>query len=192
MVTGTARAELLDLQLLDFPDIAAGFIDVVYNANTDALSVSGFALLFDDDGMGPSEDIVAGTFNISAVIDGLGNPVSGTLSVGGNVLGFGPSLLTGTLSDFGFPNGGGPLFEFLFTVTGGDLAAPYYGGVGAQVGVKLSAFPFNGSFAQSFDNLDAGEPGTGTAVADLAPLPAPGVLGLLALAGLGGRRRRID
>jgi hypothetical protein len=190
LMAGSARADLLGLTLQDTPDIASRFIDTSYNATTDIFVAAGVALLFDDDGSTPAEDILNGSFNITAEITALGQPVGGTLTVGGDVLGFGPSLLTGSLKAFGFQNGGGPIFEFVFTVTGGELAGPYFGGVGAQIGLILSGVGFTGSFGSNFDNLINGIPGTGSGVSDLAPLPAPGVLSLLGAALVFGPRRR--
>ena len=190
-----AKADLLGLSLVDYPDIASGFIDVSYDAGLDEFTADGFAVTFNDDGVGAPVGIVAGTFFISASIDEDGNPVSGVLSIDGNVLGFGPNLLTGTLSEFGFGNPpGGNIFEFLFDVDGGDLAtSDFYGvpGSGAQVGVILDANGggFDGTFDVSFDNY-GGVPGTGNGVADTAPLvPEPASLLLILAVGAFVRRR---
>ena len=166
---------------------------MTYDSATDQLAAEGFALLLDDDGSIPSENILNGSFSLTATIDGSGNATAGTLSIGGGVLGFGPSLLEGTLApgnSFGFQDGGGPLFEFLFTITGGELA-PLFMEQGNTVGVILSGTGFGGSFNSDFDNLIGGIPGTGFAVSDVAVLiPAPGALALLVLAGVAARRRR--
>ncbi len=187
----TARASFIPLDLLDAPDIASGFIDVSYDAGTDLLSAHGFALSFDD-GQGPAQNILSGDFDLDAIINDFGVPVSGTLSIGGNVGGFGPLLLTGDLIGFGFADGGGELLEFLFTVTDGELA-PAYGGAGALIGVvmDIGGSGYSGSFTQSFNNLIAGQVGTGLGVADTARLvPGPAVVLLLALGAAAGRGRR--
>ena len=194
IATSSARADLLNLELLDFPDIFSGFIDVMYDAGSDQFTATGFALTFDDDGDGPQENITGGVFTIAGTILEGGFFTSGSLTIEGDVLGFGTTLLTADVVDFGFQNDGGDLFEFLFTITGGDLAiAEFYGGPGTIVGVILDAngSDFTGSFDQDFNNND-GMPGTGLGVSDTAPLiPGPGaLLVLLAAGGLGARRRR--
>jgi hypothetical protein len=189
-----AQAAPLGLTLLDTPDIASSFITVGYNAGTDAFTASGFAFLLDDDGSVPPEDIVAGTFDLSASINASGNLdlSNGTLEIGGTVasLGFtGGTLLTGDLTAFGFPDLGGDPLEFLFTVTGGD-AAGLYGGVGSIGGIILSG---DTGFTGDFNNNFAG---TGSAVADVAPpVPLPAAVwlfgaGLLALVRVGRNRVR--
>lgn len=189
----SAVAAPLNLNLNPAPDITSGFIDVVYNAATDVLSASGFALTLEDNGVPPATDFSnPGAFSISATVTGAGVATGGTLSIGGTVNGFGPTLLTGTLTAFGFPNApGGNVFEFLFQVTGGALATPaYYGLPGSTVGVILNAGAngFNGSFASSFNN-NGGMAGMGAGVADTAPIPEPAALTPLALALLLARRR---
>ena len=194
IATSSARADLLNLELLDFPDIFSGFIDVMYDAGTDQFTATGFALTFDGDG-GSQENITGGVFTIAGTIMAGGVFSSGSLTVEGDVSGFGTTLLTADVVDFGFLNGGGDLFEFLFEVTGGDLAiAEFYGGPGTIVGVILDAnfggTGFNGSFDQDFNNND-GIPGFGLGVSDTAPIPGPSaLLVLLAAGGLGARQRR--
>ena len=197
IVGSVAQAAPLNLTLNDFPDIVSGQIDVTYNALTDAFDASGFAFELDDDGSVPAEAIAGGTFDLTATIDASGNLTGGTLSIGGTVASLGftsGTLLTGTLTDFGFPNVGSDPFEFLLDVTGGD-AAGLYGGVPA--GVILSGTGFDGDFNGNFDNLalldGVPTPGTGTAVADVAPVPLPAALwlfgtGLLGLIGVSRRR----
>lgn len=190
-----AQAALLGLTLLDTPDIVSDFIDVSYDASTDSFTANGFARELDDDGSVPAEAITDGTFNISATIDGSGSLTSGSLSIGGTVasLGFNSgTLLTGSLTAFGFLDSGGDPLEFLFDVTGGD-AAGLYGSIG---GIILGATGFGGNFTSDFDNLVGGVPGTGSAVANVAPVPLPAAIwlfgaGLLGLVGLGRNRVRV-
>lgn len=189
MVALPAKASPLGLTLLDHPDIASYYIHVDYNAGTDNFNATGVALTFDDDGIHLPLYITDGVFSIDATVDELGNPTGGTLSITGDVLGYSPTLLTGNLTDFGFqdpPDGGDP-FEFLFTVSGGELAIPYYGGLGSVVGVILSAVDggFDGTFDADFSN-------SGFGVADTAPIPEPTSLALLAAVGalLSARRGR--
>jgi hypothetical protein len=193
LLGSAAQAAPLNLTLNDFPDIVSSFIDVTYNAGTDAFTASGFAQELDDDGSMPAEAIAGGTFNLIATIDASGAMSGGSLSIGGTVssLGFNTgTLLTGNLTDFGFPDAGGDPLEFLFDVTGGD-AAVLYGGVGAVGGVIMGATGFGGSFDSDFDNL---RDGAGSGVANVAPIPVPAAVwlfgsGLVGLAGLGRRRR---
>jgi len=193
MLGASAQAAPLNLTLNDTPDIVSSFIDVTYDAGTDIFNASGFALELDDDGSGPAEAIAGGTFDLAATIDASGVLSGGSLTIGGTVasLGFNSgTLLTGTLTAFGFPDAGGDPLEFLFDVTGGD-AAGLYGGIPG--GVILSATGFTGDFTTNFDNLISGIPGTGAAVSDVAPVPLPAAVwlfgaGLLGLAGVARRR----
>ena len=195
------QAAPLNLTLLDPPDIVSDFIDVTYDAAGDSFVATGFARELDDDGSVPPESILDGTFNLAATIDASGTLSSGSLSIGGTVasLGFNSgTLLTGDLTALGFPDAGGDPLEFLFTVTGGD-AAGLYGS--APAGVILSGTGFGGNFDSDFYNLQEGIidgvltpiPGTGTAVANVAPVPLPAAVwlfgtGLLALVGVSRRR----
>lgn len=194
LFAGTAHADFLDLELLDFPDIASGFIDVTYDANSDVFEADGFALTYEQD-MGQVTNINDGSFNISAIIDDLGVGQSGSFQVFGTLDGglFGePLLLSGSLNEVGFDDDGGQILEFTFSLTGGDLVEDF-GGVGTIVGVimDLQSGNYSGDWAQSFNNLMNGEPGTGMGNADLAPLiPAPAAVTLFGVAGLLIRRRR--
>jgi hypothetical protein len=184
-MAGAAQAAPLNLTLPEFPDIFSGFIDVTYQAGTQAFQASGFALTLDDDGIGGQENINNGLFNLSATINNTGVLQNGLLTIGGTVPGFNSgTLLTGLLTAFGFqPTGGDPL-EFLFAVTGGDLAG-LYGGIGATGGVILSETGFGGSFGMNFDNT-GGNPGWGAGVSDTGagPIPEPSTI-LLFTTGLG-------
>ena len=174
LVPSLAQAAPLNLTLNDVPDIVSQFIDVTYNATLDELTASGFALELDDDGSVPAEPITDGTFDLSATIGDAGNLVGGTIAIGGTVasLGFNSgTLLTGTLTAFGFPDAGSNPFEFLFDVTGGDAAA-LYGGGSVPAGVILSGTGFDGDFGSNFDNLSSGT-GTGTAAVSYTHLTLP-------------------
>ncbi|NND61040.1 MAG: VPLPA-CTERM sorting domain-containing protein [Gammaproteobacteria bacterium] len=183
-----AQAAPLNLVLQDSPDIISSFIDVSYDAATDSLSASGFALdinYTDTD----QAAIAGGLFQLDAVIDSAGNLLGGALTISGTVaeLGYNSgTLLTGTLDQFGA--GAGDPLEFIFTVTGGDAAA-LYGGFG---GIILAQTGYSGSFNSDFDNLISGIPGTGTGVADVAAVPIPAAAWLLlsAILSLGAMRRQ--
>jgi MYXO-CTERM domain-containing protein len=170
----------------DVPDITSAFIDLTYDAAADAFVAQGFALTYDDGG-GPAQAILNGSFLVTATIDATGAASAGTLAIGGDMSGFGPSLLTATLVDFGFVDGGGSVLEFLFQVDGGDLAPAFALAGGGLIGVIMgTGIAYGGDWSIDYDNLIAGQAGTGSAVSDTAPIPAPGGIGLLALAGLGG------
>jgi uncharacterized protein (TIGR03382 family) len=183
-LSGTVHGGLLYLDLEETPDIFSAFIDVSYEAATDHLLVEGFALTIDDDSSFPPDNIFNGRFEIDATIDKFGRPVDGILSIEGDVFGLGRTLLTGSLKEFGFINGGGNLFEFIFTVTGGDLATPqFYGQPGTQMGVLLHGVNFGGSFNQDFANFGIG-------LADTAPVPVAPTLAVLLIAFARRQRRR--
>lgn len=175
-VAGPARAVPLDLTLADAGDIYAAYISVAYDPVIDALSVTGFPLTLDRDGLGVTLPITDGTFQINATINDSGVATAGTITIGGAVpaLGVtGPSLLVGSLAAFGFaPEMGSPL-EFVFMVTGGDLASLY-----STAGVILTHGGFGGSFGAEFGTSFG-------AIADTAPLAVPEPATFLLLAGGG-------
>jgi MYXO-CTERM domain-containing protein len=177
-----ASAALIGLDLLDSPDIASTFITTNYDG-AGGLTASGFASEYDDDGTLPADPIAGGTFDLDATLTPTGMATAGSLTIGGSVGGFGPSLLTGDLLDFGFLDAGGMILEFVFSVTGGDLAGAY-GGLGAEFGVILDVRDggYSGDWTQSFSTI--------AGVADTAPVPGPAVAALFALAAVGARRRR--
>lgn len=177
-----ASAALIGLDLLDSPDIASTFITTTYDG-AGGLSASGFALEYDDDGTLPADLITGGTFDLEATLTPAGVATGGSLTIGGTVDVFGPSLLTGDLLDFGFLDAGGMILEFVFSVSGGDLAGAY-GGLGAEFGVILDVRDggYSGDWTQSFTTI--------AGVADTAPVPAPAAAALLALAAVSRRRRR--
>ncbi|HHM21848.1 MAG TPA: hypothetical protein ENJ20_07470, partial [Bacteroidetes bacterium] len=157
---------LLNLSMCREPDIMSGFISTSYDAATDQLTVSGFAMTFDSVGAGAVVNISGGGFNIATTIDNTGVATAGTLTLSGMAGTYNGTLLTGNLTDFGYLTGGGDLFEFVFDVTGG-LMADEFGGVGNQVGVILSALSnFNGNWNLSFSS-------PASSVADVAPVNCP-------------------
>src|SRR5271166_4803607 len=139
------------------PDLSAQFLTVDYAASsgsTGTLTVTGWPTSFTITGTNtPDYSLIDnGQYNLTAQITKTGQPISGTLDIAGTIPGMATSsgtLLTGQLSQFGFqPPPGGDIFEFIFNVTGGDLAH-YYNG---QAGVVLTAngSGFNGSFMTNF------------------------------------------
>lgn len=184
-------AGMLDLELLDSPDVFSAFLSVSYDSAAEELHAVGFAFTLEDE-FGTLTNINNGTFELFASVSNTGVATNGTLTIGGELLGLGSvnPLLTGDLTDFGAMDGGGDLFEFLFTVTGGDLAnTENYGEPGAIVGVILtgafddsdSAGVFSGDFANG-----------GMGFSDTARVPEPATiwLGLFGLCAIARRKRR--
>lgn len=192
-IAGGAFAAPLNL-VKKFPDLTSGFIKVTYDG-AGAFVAGGTSTAFDLDGVPPPDhNISAGgtpskrwELNMT-LTPATGALVSGTLNVTGTIPALGANsgtLLTANLSAFGFPTGGGRIFEWLFTITGGDLA-PQYGGLNRTGGIILDATPgtgavaFTGSFTQAFQNT-TGTVGGGSA--DSFFVPEPASTGLLLISG---------
>lgn len=174
------------------PDIYSDYIWVDYTAATNDFAASGYSFTFDLDGNAPpdytildADNYFGGAWDIVAKIDHSGKPISGTLTITGYI----PSLLgsqgtgtllTGSLSQFGFPEAGFDPLEFVFTNIGGDLAG-YYGN-GANVILQYSGF--QGTFEQDFGNYSMGQADT------FVPEPVTCVTLLGALGALGGYLQR--
>lgn len=183
-----AHAAPLNLILASAPNIFSDNLGVQYGLLPDILTVSGNASTLDEDGIGPALSIdstcCGTTFNLSATIDSAGIASGGSLTIGGTVaaLGFNSgTLLTATLSSFGFPAAGGDPLEFVFDVTGGDAAGLF----GAQFGVVLTGTGLPPTlFSSGFNNTRAGQ----AVAAPVVPIPAAvwlfgsGLLGLMGIA----------
>lgn len=184
-----AHAAPLGLNLLPFPDIASTSIDVEYDAVSDSFTAYGAAVTLNVGG-GP-QNITGGVFDLDAVIDGNGDLAAGTntITISGIVSTLGYSsgtLLTGTLTDFGFIDPpGGDIFEFLFSVTGGDLAASFGSLGGVILDANFLSSAFYGTFTADFHNLGQGGTGYGAGTSDTAPVPEPATLALVLLGGGG-------
>jgi hypothetical protein len=174
-IVGAAQATPLYLTAGPRPDIFVGFATVKGGSGGGGgyLTVSAWTASLDFDGLPPPDysvsngSLYSGLLSISATTSG-----TGSLSVGGKVPALGATsgtLLLGSLAQFGYmdPPSGGEIFEFVFNVTGGDLASFF----SPQIGVILDANSshFTGSFAQGFANDDDG-------VLDVFRLPQPGVI----------------
>jgi len=201
MASGSALATPLNLQLQSHPDIASSQIDVTYNAGTLALLANGFSISYEDDGLvaTPAHPIFGGLFAINLTVNNAGVATGGTLTISGAIPDLSipnQTLLSGTISQFGFTTSGVGRLEFVFGGLGGLLASAgpdgHYLTHAPFAGVILNnVVNFPGNFNSSWNNLVNGVPGTGTAVSDTAPTPAPGAAALLALgAGFACRRRR--
>lgn len=183
---------------LDLPDVVSGTLDVVYDASgPGTLTISGFALEVDDDGVAPNlqlDVLAVGSFSLTASVNTSGIFSSGSFSILGTVASEGwnsGTLLTGDLNAFGW-NAGATLMDFTFDATGGDLE-PLYGGSEGGIIVATGILPGWAGFGSSFNN-NFGSPGFGTGTGDTAPLPEP-TTGLLFAAALAvatrfGRRSR--
>jgi hypothetical protein len=171
-------------------DITANTLSVSYSSGTGIFSVSSqFSLpfpnatVFLNDDSNSSYDISGSpglTISLEITPSGaLNGP--GTLTITGNAYGGNSgNLLTGSISQFNFPNSsqgstlaGGEEFQFIFNTTGGDLASYY-----PSIAVDLEEVDtnFNGTFA-SFDD----ESGNAQTDNYAAPAPEPAALTLACL-----------
>lgn len=194
--SSVSQAALLNL-VPDQPDVTTSFMGVSFDSGTSTFTANGFAVTLDLDGIAPPDhNITGGTYALTAVVDDIGN-ASGTISIGGTVpaLGFNSgTLLTGNIEAWGFVDGGGEIFEFLFAVTGGDLVPLYPVGTQAtRGGTVINAVDsnFDGTFGSNFAN--SGFSGS----SDTFPTPEPASiatmligLGLLAAGNVWRKRRK--
>ena len=138
LLGGNAQAGPMSLTMQPTPDIASFFIDVAYNASSHILAASGMATCISignpEDPENPinfdEDSLLEGTFSLSAIVDNTGVASSGSLTMGGKVLGYGeagPLLTANNLSMFNSfftdtqnPNGDVANFEFLFDISGGS------------------------------------------------------------------------
>ena len=140
------------------PDFGAGFLNVTYVATGDTFQATGFTTDYSN---GTVPLLGIGPCTLTATITDDGQLTSGTLTLGGDVGQGTQTLLTGTLNVLGFMDPpGGSVFEFLFTVTGGNATVVQdFGGTNAaNCGIILDAWfvnggtPFNGSWTNDFNN----------------------------------------
>jgi hypothetical protein len=176
-------------------DVTAPYLSVTYDGAghfSASSAYDGFNMLNNDSD--PSYDIGgASHLQIDLTLNpSTGAPISGTFNLSGDasssyVAVSSGTLLSGTISAFGFPNAaqaaadaGAENFQFLFDTTGGDLA-PWYASI--AVNLTLADVNFNGTFgANAFANFQ-GDDFTG-AQADIfagppSPVPEPTSLSLL-------------
>jgi hypothetical protein len=139
------------------PDLFGSFQSVSYSAGSGLFEALGYTT---DYANGSATLVDIGDYRLIATITSAGVMTSGSLNIEGDIGSGLTTLLTGALTGFGFSDSGGNIFEFLFTVTGGDpLVVGDFGGVGATSGgVILDAWfgnggnPFTGSWELSFWN----------------------------------------
>lgn len=179
----------------DWPDMQANPIDnVTYNATTDTLTATGWVNQFTlSDGV--TSYTFTAEFSLTAVIDGSGNFVSGSLSavnaydaVPALGIAVGDAVLTAALTEFGFDGtktGLNAVFEFRGTTTGGKLADD----LGPNVAMVFK--PSCSNFAGFGTNFGVSQD-LGVGTVDLFSVPEPGTMCLLAagLVGVVVRRRR--
>jgi hypothetical protein len=198
-----AHAALLGLasQLNQNPDLLAGNLatSLTVAFSNGVLTVTGDTSDYTPpDGSGPFPVTDGGTppfagpgtFSLSALIGTNGVLQSGSLTISGAIDGLSISssvLLSGTITAFGFQGNSSPIpdeFDFLFTVTGGALAADY-GPVGGTL-LHPGNTSFNGSFLVNFSN-------DGNGLADTRAIPEPSsvLLVVMSLLGLCGVVRRV-
>lgn len=140
------------------PDLGANFLNVTYVASNDTFQATGYTTDYSN---GSVPLVGIGPCTLTATITDAGLLTAGTLTLEGDV-GLGTQvLLTGTLNALGFMDPpGGSVFEFLFTVTGGNpnVVQDFGGTNAANCGVILDSWfvnggtPFNGSWTNDFNN----------------------------------------
>lgn len=201
MVSSVATAASLNLSP-GYPDVGSGgTIGYSHDGSSGLFEVddSGtFTITWND---GASLDFIGGaTYDLNATFDSSGNFTGGTVSITGasltaNPLWAGPTILTATLTDFGFQgDGAAGVFEFKFDDAGGDMAD--FGHAG---GIIISTFNLSGPGVTGvWDPGNDGQPDfflndfSGTASAVDSFIPVPGAAWLLgsALLGVAAVRRR--
>jgi len=192
----------LDFDLADVPDIAVGWVNVSYKADTDTFLAEGEPQSLKVT-PGDQLNIEAPTvspprkFVLTGTIDDSGNLNGGSLTITGKVpsLGFDGTLLTGNLTAFASQAGAvsGPIelpdaFRFLFDVTGG-VAASLYDAAGFAGNVNLVVKSgFAGGFSSDFDGVN-GMVNVQAVVPEPASLILWSVLGSCCAAAVWWRRR---
>jgi hypothetical protein len=144
------------------PDFITSSLNVNYVPGSNRFAASGPLTGY----QGGSVSLIgSGSYNLNAFINSSGVLTFGFLTLSGDI-GSGPeTLLTGNLKTgasgtaFGFQDLGGNIFEFLFTVTGGDpTIVSDFGGLNSpNHGVRVNGgnVAFNGTWTGFFANSGA-------------------------------------
>jgi hypothetical protein len=188
LVLVSSRSQATPLGLVpavNAPDFEASFLSVTYVASNNLLQATGFTT---DYAEGTVSLIGIGSYTLSATITDDGSLTGGALTVNGDVGQGAQTLLAGTLNTLGFMDPpGGSVFEFLFTVTGGNptIVQDFGGTNAANCGIILDAWfvnggtPFGGSWTNDFDN-----DGFSGLSDNFAAVPEPSSIMLALLGGL--------
>jgi len=192
LAASSAKASMLNLTP-STPDFMTSFLSVSYNAASNLFQANGFT----SDYQGGSASLLnLGSYSLTATITPAGILTGGALTIRGDIGTGQETLLSGIFKTgasgtaFGFQDPSAPatrnLFEFLFTVTGGDSKIVQdFGGLGAaNRGLIINAFfqnggtPFNGTWAGNFSN-----DGISGVSDNFIQVPEPSTAALLLLAG---------
>jgi hypothetical protein len=185
-----AMGSTIDLSGIQNPDLAALSLTTQYTpsaGSTGTFSITGWPTSFtvsNGDIPQPITISPSGSYNLTAQINKVtGQLLSGTISIEGTIPTIpgvsSGTLLTGTLTNFGFSNGASDFFQFLVNITGGDLAHYYTGKMGIQVDANNSGF--TGSFLTSFASA-ASDTSSDNASMTVVPEPSTAMLLLGGLA----------
>lgn len=171
-----------------FPDILVWDLDIAYDAGTGSFTANQTPSAwfeYSPDGISSSG---AGdwTYALTASLDSNGGLTSGSLEIQD---GSSSTQLAGNLTAFGHfddTQGDNDLFEFLFDVTGGDLAGDF-GALGGII-IRTGSSSFAGDFSTDFTAVSS----SSDTFAAVVPVPAAVWLfgsGLLGLAAAARRRQ---
>lgn len=177
------------------PDLTGSYLNVSYNKGSGAFLAQGYTTDYNTSG-GEVGINALDLFTISAniVSNSPAFMFGGTLTIQGGEGASGPdeTLLTGSLTEgaagttLGYGSDNNQVFEFLFTVTGGQdpSVLSQFGGIGAHGGIILDAefgsgdVPFAGSWLNNFNNNN-----TDNGVANVFTVPEPSSSLLIVVAG---------
>jgi len=197
LVASSQSKAATDILLYEgLPDLTGEFMAVTYNHTTDAFYASGLTSDYNTSG-GDVGVTTLDSYILSATISNSGNLTVGTLTINGGV-GGGPdetpllycNLTTGPAGTaFGYGDGGGEIFQFLFKVSSGYLANAF-GGSGANGGIILSvpwdsshgdvAFNNSTAFNSNFNNSYSAN----GVINSFAPVPEPSSISLVLVGGV--------
>lgn len=190
-MTSAASAAPLGLSKA-YPDLYSDYVGVFYTASTDTLdSVGAVERLYT--ALNTYTSLTDGYYDLAVTVDSAGNATGGTVQFYAREAGPATpyvTVLSGTLASngFGYSASGGDIFEFIFNVNSGTMAAQF----GSQFGMILNAnfgstsngADFNGTFTSNFGNSVSKEQySIGTL--DTFAVPEPASFALMGIAGVG-------